>query len=271
MRQFDCSGTRSNSTTAAVFLLLAAGQAVAYEDMVTQPTGLHGSVGLGVGIKPEYAGAKDSETRLRPVVSLFYGDTLFLTGMMAGAHLFRHRTSQGLAISAGPLLALRGGRKESDSAALAGLGDINRSLDAGGFVRLRMGGWQARADVRKSVSNGGGTTVNLSAGRGWRVVEKLHLRASIDATWASSDHMNTYYGVDAVQSANSGLRQYQADAGFKSVGMNIMADRAISREWAGFASLRYMRLVGDAADSPIVADVGSRNQVTATVGIKYRF
>ncbi len=252
-------------------MLLATGHAAAYEDMVAQPAGFHGSVGLGVGVKPEYVGARDRETRFRPTVSLFYGDTLFLTGMTAGANLYRHRTTQGLTITAGPLLALRAGRKENDSAALDGLGDIDRGLDAGGFVRLQMDGWQARADVRKGVTDGGGTTVNLSAGRDWRVVEKLHLRTSIDASWASSDHMNTFYGIDAVQSANSGLRQYQADAGFKSVGVNIMADRAISREWAGFASLRYMRLVGDAADSPIVADVGSRNQVTATVGIKYRF
>lgn len=264
---------RSNSAAAAAaaVLLLAAGQASAWEDMAAEPAGLHGSIGLGVGVKPEYAGARDSETRLRPAVSLFYGDTLFLTGMTAGAHLFRQRTAQGLAISAGPLLALRGGRKESDSAALAGLGDIDRGLDAGGFVRLRKGNWQARADVRTSVSDGGGTTVNLSAGRGWRVGEKLHLRASAEASWASADHMNTFYGIDAAQSASSGLRQYRAEAGFKSIGANFMADRAISREWAGFASLRYTRLVGSAADSPIVADLGSRNQVSATVGIKYRF
>lgn len=249
-----------------------AGPAAAFEDMAAKPDGFHGSIGLGVGVRPEYVGSKDRETRLQPNVSLFYGDTLFLTGMTAGANLLRQRTAQGAVVTAGPLLAIRRGRKEGDNAALAGLGEIDRGLDAGGFVRLRMGGWQARADVRKNVTNDdGGTTVNLSAGRGWRPAEKFHLRASIDASWASAAYMSTFYGIDAVQSANSGLRQHPTDAGFKSVGASLMVDRAINREWAGFGSLRYTRLIGDAADSPIVADLGDRNQVAATVGIKYRF
>ncbi|MBP6308135.1 MAG: MipA/OmpV family protein [Burkholderiaceae bacterium] len=45
----------------------------------------------------------------------------------------------------------------------------------------------------------------------------------------------------------------------------------MSQEWGGFASLRYTRLIGNAADSPIVAALGSRDQVATTVGIKYRF
>lgn len=264
--------SNSSKTSVAAVLLLVAGPASAFEDMLAQPGTVHGSVGLAVGVKPEYAGAKDSETRLMPHVSLYYGQTLFLTGMTAGANLFRQRTTQGIAITAGPLLALRGGRQEDDNAALNGLGDIDRGLDAGAFVRLRKGQWQLRADVRADVSAGdGGTTVNISAGRGWHVDEKLHVRAILDATWASSDHMNTFFGIDAVQAANSGLSQYQADAGIKSVGVNLMADRAINSEWTGFAALRYTRLIGDAADSPIVADLGSRNQVAVTAGIKYRF
>lgn len=38
-----------------------------------------------------------------------------------------------------------------------------------------------------------------------------------------------------------------------------------------YASLRYKRLLGDAADSPIVANLGDRDQVSAGIGIKYRF
>lgn len=267
--------TKMTSTAAAgmVLLIFAIGQAAADEEMPATPTaGLHGSVGMGVGVRPEYEGAKDKKTRLMPNINLFYGDTFFLTGMTAGANLLKHKTVQGVAINAGPLLALRRSRDEGDNAALNGLGDIDRGLDAGGFVRLQMGGWQARADVRKDVTNGdGGTTVNLSAGHGVPVSQKLRLRANIETTWASAAYMSTFYGIDATQSANSGIAQYEAGAGFKHVGVSLMADYAISRDWGGFASLRYKRLVGDAADSPIVKDLGSESQVTASVGIKYRF
>lgn len=269
--------SNKSSTAAAgmALLIFAIGRAAADEELPatsTTATGLHGSVGMGVGVRPEYEGAKDKKTRLMPNINLYYGDTYFLTGMTAGANLFKHRTAQGVSISAGPLLALRRGRDENDHAELRGLGDIDRSLDAGGFVRLRMGGWQARADVRKDVTNGdGGTTVNLSAGHGMPVSRKLRLRANLDATWASAAYMNTFFGIDATQSANSGITRYDAGPGFKSVGASLLADYSINREWAGFASLRYKRLVGDAADSPIVKDLGSESQVTASVGIKYRF
>ncbi len=253
-------------------LLLVAGNAAAFEDMATRPDGFHGSIGLGVGVKPEYSGSKDRETRVMPQISLFYGETLFLTGMTAGANLWTHTTAQGLNLTAGPLLALHRARKEGDNPALAGLGEIDRGLDAGIFLRLRSGPWQARADIRGDVSGDKtGTTVNLSAGRGWRPAEKLHLSTNVDVAWGSSEHMNTYYGIDATQSANSGLRQYRADAGTRSVGLSLMGDYRIDPQWAAFASVRYSRLVGNAADSPLVADLGSPNQASASVGIKYRF
>ncbi|MBU0751307.1 MAG: MipA/OmpV family protein [Gammaproteobacteria bacterium] len=257
---------------AAVAMWMLAASAAAEGDMPVRRDGLHGSLGLGVGVRPAYEGASDKKTRIMPNINLFYGDTLFLTGMMAGANLWKHTTAQGLSINAGPLLALRRGRDEGDNAGLAGLGDIDRSLDVGGFVRFRKGGWQARADIRKDVSNGdGGTTVNLSAGYGMPVAQKLRLRANLDTTWASAAYANTFYGIDATQAANSGLAQYEAGSGIKSVGASLMADYVIDREWGAYASLRYKRLVGDAADSPIVAGFGSESQVTTSVGIKYRF
>lgn len=69
---------------------------------------------------------------------------------------------------------------------------------------------------------------------------------------------------DALQSAQSGIAQYEAGSGFKHLD-------SINREWAGFASLRYRRLPGDRADSPIVASLGNRDQVSAGIGVKCRF
>lgn len=267
------SNMKNVAIACMILPLLAATPVMAEEDMPpTHSEGLHGSIGLGVGVRPAYEGANERNTRLTPNINLYYGETFFLTGMTAGANLWKHTTVQGLSISAGPLLALRHGREEDDNAALAGLGDIDRSLDAGGFVRFRKDGWQARADIRKDVTNGdGGTTVNLSAGYGMPVAQNLRLRANLETTWASAAYMNTFYGIDATQSANSGITQYAAGSGFKHVGASLAANYAISREWGGFATVRATRLIGDAADSPIVATLGSRNQVTTTIGIKYRF
>lgn len=263
----------STATMGMALLMLASTQVAAEEDMPATPgAGLHGSIGIGVGTRPEYEGAKDKNTRLIPNINLFYGDTFFLTGMTAGANLLKYQTAQGVSISAGPLLALRRGRDQDANAVLNGLGDIDRALDGGGFVRFRKQGWQASVDVRQSLTNTDqGATVNFTAGYGMPLSPKLRLRTNLDTTWASSDYMKTFFGINATQSANSGIAQYQTGSGFKHVGASLMADYSINREWAGFTTLRYRRLVGDAADSPIVANLGARDQVTANIGIKYRF
>ncbi len=267
----------TNMTITAVagmaLLMPAMGQAAAEEDMPATPTpGLHGSVGVGAAVMPQYEGAKDSKTRAMPNINLYYGDTLYFTRMTAGANLLRFNTQQGVSVTAGPLLALSRGRDQDENAALSGLGDIRRGLDAGGFVRLRKQGWHAVVDVRQNVTDSGhGATVNFNTGYSVPLGSALRLRAGVDTTWASSDYMKTFFGVDALQSAQSGIAQYEASSGFKHVGATLMADYSITREWAGFASLHYKRLLGDAAASPIVATLGERDQVSASVGVKYRF
>jgi len=268
--------TLTKMTSAVVagmaILISATGRAAADEDMPSMPAGLHGSIGMGVAVMPEYEGSKDHKTRAMPNINLFYGDSLFFTRMSAGANLLRFKTAQGVVVTAGPLLALRRGRDQDDNEALNGLGDIDPGLDAGAFVRLRKQGWQASVDVRQNVtSSDEGATVKLSVGHGMPLGQKFKLRANLETTWASADYMKTFFGIDALQSARSGIAQYEAGSGFKEAGASLAADYAVTRDWAGFATLRYKRLLGDAADSPIVADHGSRDQVSAGIGIKYRF
>ena len=266
--------TKTKLTAGAMALLaFASASARAEEDMSAAPLpGLHGSVGAGVAVMPQYEGAKDSKTRVLPNINLYYGDSLFFTRMTAGANLLRFTTEQGVAVTAGPILALRRGRDQDDNAALSGLGDIKRGLDAGGFVRLRKEGWHAVVDIRQNVTDADqGSTVNFNAGYSVPLSSNLRLRTNLDTTWASSEYMKTFFGVDTLQSAQSGIAQYEAGAGFKHIGAMVMADYSISREWAGFASLHYRRLLGDAAASPIVTNSGDRDQVSASIGVKYRF
>ena len=263
----------TNAVVAGIVLLISVtGRAAADEGMQTTPAGLHGSIGMGVAVIPEYEGSKDHKTRAMPNINLFYGDSLFFTRMTAGANLLRFKTEGGVAITAGPLLAMRRGRDQDENAALNGLGDIDTGLDAGGFVRFRKQGWQASIEVRQNVTNSDqGATMKFSAGHGIPLGQKLKLRANLETTWASADYMNTFFGIDALQAAQSGIAQYEAGSGFKDAGVSVMADYAITRDWSGFATIRYKQLLGDAADSPIVADLGSRDQASASVGIKYRF
>ena len=111
----------------------------------------------------------------------------------------------------------------------------------------------------------------LGVGQGMAVGPKLRLRTTFDTAWASSGYMKTFYGIDAVQSAQSGAAQQYVGSGFKHVGASLTADYPINREWTGVATARYKRLLGGAADSPIVPSLGDRDQITTSIAIQYRF
>ena len=67
------------------------------------------------------------------------------------------------------------------------------------------------------------------------------------------------------------MAEDEVGSGYKHVGASLTADYAINREWTGVAALRYKRLLGGAADSPIVSSLGDRDQVSTSIGIQYRF
>jgi outer membrane scaffolding protein for murein synthesis (MipA/OmpV family) len=81
--------------------------------------------------------------------------------------------------------------------------------------------------------------------------------------------MQTYFAVtpDQALASVAGLGVYDAEAGFKDVFVGGTAKIALSELWTLRFSARYARLIGDAADSPLVE---SENQWTAGVGLTYR-
>ncbi len=86
------------------------------------------------------------------------------------------------------------------------------------------------------------------------VAPLMSLTATVGASYADADYMDAYFSVTPAQSAASsaGLPAYEADAGIKDAFFGVTTDVPLSRDWSLKLSGRYSRLVGDAADSPIV-------------------
>ena len=76
--------------------------------------------------------------------------------------------------------------------------------------------------------------------------------------------MRAVYGVGSAQSAASGFAAYSPGAGWQSVALETAADWPIAAQWHIVASIAYERLLGNAADSPLVA---ARNQVSGLLGL----
>ena len=80
-----------------------------------------------------------------------------------------------------------------------------------------------------------------------------------------------YFGIDGADAARSGLDTFDADAGFKDVGLTL-ASRYCGREGWGLTGIAaYKRLLDHAEDSPVVDDEGDANQLFAGPLITYGF
>ena len=116
-----------------------------------------------------------------------------------------------------------------------------------------------------------GILVDMGVSYRETLTDELMLNLGPGATWASDDYMETYFGISSAQSARSGYPAFDADAGFKDVsfGGALTYSPLPFLALTGFAN--YERLLGDAADSPLVRDGGSPNQVMVGVTMTLRF
>ncbi len=229
------------------------------------------SVGGGVISAPKFPGSDSQRTLVLPLVSASYG-RFFIGGDPAagsaggiGLNLYRDsRWRLSAAISAD--LARR---KESDDPRLTGLGDVQRTASAVLGASYTHDWFTARARVASDIlGRDQGTLARLDLLARYRPSEQWSFSAGPGLTWANDRYTRTFFGVDADQSARSGLPQFDAKGGLNSARFSVHANYRIDRHWGagGFGS--YSRLQNAAADSPITED---KSQYVLGVFLAYRF
>ncbi|MDX2481507.1 MAG: MipA/OmpV family protein [Desulfuromusa sp.] len=236
-------------------------EAPGYEDPKDNSREWAFSIGLISGVSPDYEGSNDYSFGYGPNISLSWRDTIFYKGKTLSANLIREKN-----FKAGPILSFSSGRDEDDNDKLEGLGDVDGSTEVGGFVSYRKKPWRFRAEVLQDIDSGHeGALVKLTGGTTLPFGKPL-VFLGIGTTWASDDYMESFFGVNGQQSANSGLERHQADAGIKDISVSMTAGYAITKRWRIGGAIEYKRLLGDAADSPIVDD---KNQYLAGITLSY--
>jgi MipA family protein len=163
------------------------------------------------------------------------------------------------------------------SVAVERLGTIKVAAEVGAFAgynlnvspisRIRLG-IEATQDVA-SIHDGLQAQANIS----YSIApsKRIGLRATASANFADDSYAQTYFGVTSTGSTASGLPVYTPDGGLKDIGLSLAGYYGISRRWSVTAIGSYRRLLGDFADSPIVAKEGSANQFFGGIGLGYRF
>ena len=239
---------------------------------LAQTTNEDKNIGIGARVRPAYEGADSSRGEAIPYLRL-YGEHLFARttqGMLEGGW----RTKPSGAWVFGAQVAYEDGRVTDDSAFLK---DHHfEDLAPGASVGLHAeGDWEigdmplnalVRYRQNLDLDQGAQADLRLTAGifSQWRVDAGVFGQL----TWANGRSTQNYFGITPQQSALTGLPEYNADSGLRYVQLGLLGSVNLSEHWLIPWGASVQRLLGDAADSPIVQD---RTNWTINAGVAYRF
>jgi len=221
-------------------------------------------LGAGMGYSPDYEGSDDYEAQFMPNVEITWKDRVNLSmgGLMVDVY-------QGENLTLGLGAGMSESRKESDNEALRGLGKIDSSIDGVLYGSYDLEIAELEASIAQDLGDGHeGTLVELGANFFIPVSKKVRIMAGPDMTWASEDYMQSFFGVTSKQAGNSVYSKYDVGSGVKDVGLHLMAEYPITESVSLNAMVEYKRLLGDAADSPIVK---SEDQFFGGLMLNYTF
>lgn len=243
---------------------------------VDLPGGFPNLVGGGVGTTTEYAGG--NERMVGGLPGLRYttgsGDLLEWYGPYAQFDL---RGSTGF--EWGPAISLRLGRHDVDDPVVSQIHTIPTTIEGGGFVGyeyVHSGTIPYRLRGELTVTTNAGTVftgsrVSLNGSAWMPLSPRIFTGVGVGATWVSGGFNDTYFGVTSEDAVRSGLPYYNPSSGIEQITSWAACVYQINRSWYAGALIFYQRLTGPAADSPIVVERGTRNQITVGAGVAYAF
>ena len=225
-------------------------------------------VGLGGQLKPKFPGSDDR--KLSPLVDFDLARGTNPFPFEAPDDPFGIRLISSGGFSAGPAANFQGKRKESDVG--APVGKVKSTIELGGFAEYHVSdSIRLRADVRKGVNGHEGVVGSFGVDKFWRDGDRYVFSVGPRVLFSDAKFQRAYFGIDSAHALASGLPAYRPDGGIYAVAAASGLSYQFNPRFGAFGYARYERLVGDAAKSPIVRELGSRNQISGGVGLSYTF
>ncbi|PYE30753.1 outer membrane scaffolding protein for murein synthesis (MipA/OmpV family) [Rhizobium sp. PP-F2F-G38] len=220
-------------------------------------------IGAGAMYAPEYEGSGDFKVSPIPAVIITYGDWLTIDPRGVSVTVLEHN-----GFSLAGKVGYEMGRDEDDSNRLRGLGDIDFAATIGAKATYKWEGLEIYAELDQTIDGSESLIGTVGAEYTAPVNESFFVGAGVSATVANDKHMQSYFGVTPAQSEFSGLRKYEPDAGLKRVDFTATATYMVTKNWLVRGEAGLGVLIGDAADSPIVAEK-IQPSFMAVVGYKF--
>lgn len=266
---------------AATLTLSGAAWAQTFPEAPRTDQGWNVRLDFGLLAAPKYYGDDDYQISALPGVRVGYGDIFFASiNEGIGFNLIR-----GGNLRAGPILRYDFGRDQDGSSLfrvsgggtsdLIGLGDVDGTVELGGFVEYSVSQFEAYLEIRQGLDGGhdgmiGSARLDYKTTlRGFGPPAFLSVGPTI--TFASSEYNSAFFDVNAAQSAASGLAVYNAGGGINSYGISASLTMPVSQTAAITAIAGYDVLSGDVGDSSLVQQRGSRDQARFGIFTGFQF
>ena len=244
------------SVGAALLVALAAGPAAAQG--TSDLFGDRWQAGGLVYVSPSFEGSKSYEAIAFPYVAPAGVGTEGVV-QIKGADDVRLRLFETHGLELGPLAGYRFGRDGDDVSNVPGLDDVDGGLVLGAFATYHTGPLAFSVSYHHQVTGDDtGALLRFGVEHARRLSPGVKLTAGIGTNYATDDYMTAFFAAPG----------YAPDAGFKDVHVGATAAIDLSDRWSLLLIGRYARLIGDAADSPIVE---TENQLYGGLAVSYKF
>ncbi|MCK4507072.1 MAG: MipA/OmpV family protein [Desulfuromonadales bacterium] len=229
-----------------------------------------GTVGLGVGMAPDYEGSDDATAVPMFMFNHRYDSGRFvnLMGPKLRVNLLANER-----FSIGPVLNYHMGRDDVDNSRVDDMDDLDDAIEAGIFAAIDANnvlvGFEYLADVSDESD---GYTLQGTLGYRWKATPDLTITPTVFVTAADSDYMDYYFGINNGNRGGTSLPNYNgSDGDIKDSGINVVAHYTPWEKWGVMGIFSFKALHNAAKDSPIVDDEGDDKQVTLGVMATYRW
>lgn len=227
------------------------------------------SLGLTGGVVPEYSGSTGSNAVLFPLVVgeyKFNEQHKMLFNPYDGLS-YAYKASENLSV--GINADYRRGRDSADSTQLAGMKDIDDTVEIGPWIKYKAGNFSYTANLGIDTLDGyNGFTVDLGikydiplASEDW----KADIGANL--LYGNDNYAMTYYGVSAAE-ANGSRAQYEPGSGFHEATISASLTHFLDKNTFVRGDVGYKRLIGDAQNSPLSKQ---DNQFLGFISVGYKF
>ena len=227
-------------------------------------------IGFGPRLAPSFPGSTRSEFGVAPVIEVWREDEVFPAESPDEAKGFklvgiRDTISAGIALGVAP--------QRGTEAATLGLRKVGFGIEAGAYAegyvlpQLRL-----RAELRQGIGSHNALSGDLAMdlvlrGENDRAVVTIGPRLRI----SSAKYNRRFFGIEPGEVAASGLPAYRPGGGVRAYGATAGAHYPLSDRWGLYGFAGYDRLVGDAANSPLVQQRGSRDQASFGIALTHVF